>query len=386
MTSREEDSEMARGTPHFDYSIIDVDVHQRWRQSDEVLETLPEKWRSYAESRTGGRMTALVPAGLTYPFHRGVNKRLEALPEDGRGTSFALMKEQYLDKYPSVEAVNLTFDIGQEMAQRNPEFSAALATAMNDWVVRTWLTYDERMRTAIVVPPELPDRAVAEIERMAPHAQVTGVLIAWNPFGKPLGHPVYDPIWRAAEEAGLPIIIHGAAGETEGGLAHTAAGGIPGSRLEWHTLLQQPTLAHLASFVAQGTFEKFPNLKVLVVETGLAWIPNFFWRLDAVRTEMGAESDWVRRLPSEYLREHVKFSTQPFELTPRKEQLVELFEAFGGMEDLLCFSSDYPHWDADDPFYVSSRLPKEWLPKLFSENARSMLRLRPAAVRGSEVA
>ncbi|UUT34699.1 amidohydrolase family protein [Microbacterium elymi] len=228
---------MGRQPRTFEYAIIDVDVHQRWRRSTELLDRLPARWRDYAVSRTGGIATAFVPAGLTYPFQRGVNKRLEAVPEDGMGTSFELMKSQYLDQYPSVEAVNLTFDIGQEVAQRNPEYSAVLSTAMNDWVSDTWLNYDSRMRTAIVAPPELPDRAAAEIHRMAPNTKVTGVLIAWNPFGKPLGHPVYDPIYRAAEEHGLPIIIHGAAGETEGGLAHTSAGGLPGSRLEWHTLL-----------------------------------------------------------------------------------------------------------------------------------------------------
>jgi uncharacterized protein len=140
-------------------------------------------------------------------------------------------------------------------------------------------------------------------------------------------------------------------------------------------LLQLPTLTHLASIITQGSFEKFPRLRVLAVETGLAWIPNFFWRLDAHHEEMRAESAWIRRRPTEYLREHVKFSTQPFELTPRKHQLIELFEALGGMEDLLCFSSDYPHWDADDPFYVASRLPESWLPKVFYDNARSILRL-----------
>lgn len=368
---------MTDPTRVFEHSIIDVDVHQRWRRTDELLSRLPARWREYATGRTGGAATAFVPAGLSYPFHRGVNKRLEAVPEDGMGTSFELMKTQYLDAYPSVEAVNLTFDIGQEVAQRNPEYSAALSSAMNDWVVETWLPYDSRLRTVIAVPTELPERAAEEIHRMASQPKVTGVLFAWNAFGKPLGHPVYDPIFRAAHEEGLPLIIHGAAGETEGGLAHTAAGGIPGSRLEWHTLLQQPTLTHLASFVAHGTFEKFPGLKVMVVESGLAWIPNFLWRLDAFTTELRAESDWVRQRPSDYLRQHVKFSTQPFELTPRKEQLIELFEAVGGMEDLLCFSSDYPHWDADDPFYVASRLPKSWLPKVFSENAREMLRLLP---------
>jgi uncharacterized protein len=369
---------MERPLRGYDGPIIDVDVHQRWTSPAELLDRLPARWRDYALDRSGGARAAVLPAGLTYPFHRGVNKRLEALPEDGLETEFEVMRRQHLDVYP-IEVVNLTFNIGQEVAQRNPVFGAAIASAMNDWVTETWLPRDPRLRTTILVAAELPDDAAREIHRMAAHPGVTGVLFSWNAFGKPLGHPVYDPIYRAAEETGLPIIIHGAAGETEGGLAHTAAGGIPNSRLEWHTLLQQPSLTHFASFVTWGTFEKFPRLRVLMVETGLAWVPNFLWRLDAHYRELRAESAWVRRLPSAYFRDHVKLSTQPFELTPRKEQLIELFEAFGGMDELLCFSSDFPHWDADDPFYVARRLPPAWLPKVFHRNARSVLRLHPAA-------
>ena len=368
---------MTRAPRGFAGPIIDVDVHQRWRAPEEILDRLPARWRDYALARTGGAQAALFPAGLTYPFHRGVNKRLDAVP-DGTETEFELMRRQYLDAHP-IELVNLNFNIGQDVAQRNPEFGTAIARAMNDWVVQTWLPLDPRLRTTIVVAAELPEEAAAEIRRMAVHAGVTGVLFSWNAFGKPLGHPVYDPVYRAAEETGLPIVIHGAAGETEGGLAQTAAGGIPNSRLEWHTLLQQPSLTHFASFVTWGTFEKFPRLRVLLAETGLAWVPGFLWRLDAHYRELRAESAWVRRLPSAYFRDHVKLSTQPFELTPRKEQLIELFEAFGGMDDLLCFSSDFPHWDADDPFYVARRLPPEWLPKVFHRNAREILRL-PAAV------
>ncbi|MQA09566.1 MAG: amidohydrolase family protein [Pseudonocardiaceae bacterium] len=354
--------------------IIDIDVHQRWRTVDELIDRLPQRWRDYVLARGGGPRAALMPAGLSYPFQRGVNKRLEAVPEDGLGTDFELMRSQHLDAYP-IELVNLSFDIGHEVTQRNPVFSAAIARAMNDWVIETWLPRDTRIRTTIVVPSELPDEAAREIHRVGAHPGVTAVLFSWNAFGKPLGHPVYDPIYRAAEELALPIAIHGAAGETEGNMAHAVAGGIPNSRLEWHTLLQQPTLTHVASFVAHGTFEKFPRLKVLLLETGLAWVPNFLWRLDAHYRILRAESDWVRRLPSEYFRQHCKLSTQPFELTPRKSQLIELFEAFGGMDDLLCFSSDYPHWDADNPFFVANRLPRDWLPKVFRENARQMLRL-----------
>lgn len=369
----------------YDGRVIDVDVHERWKSASEILERLPARWRRYAEGLSDGTRTALMPAGVTYPFQRGVNKRLESLTPEGfrSGPDYELFRAQLLDPHP-IEYANLSYDIGQEVAQKNPYFASAIASAMNDWVIETWLPRDDRLCTVIVIPGELPEEAAREIHRRGADPGVTGVLFSWNGFGKPLGHPVYDPIYRAAEEMGLPIVIHGAAGETEGGAAHTAAGGLPNSRLEWHTLLQQPTLTHFASFVVHGTFEKFPSLNVLFTETGIAWVPGYLWSLDAHYDVLRAESTHVRELPSEYFRRHIKLSTQPFELTPRKEQLIELLEAFGGMEDLLCFSSDYPHWDADDPFAVASRIPRSWLPKVFHDNARSILRLppsRPAARR-----
>ena len=365
---------MTRLSRFYDGPIIDVDVHERWRSVTEIVDRLPRRWREHLHGLTGGPRAALMPAGVSYPFQRGVNKRLDALPPDGLGTDFELMRAQLLDRYP-IEVANLSFDIGQEVAQRDPDLGAALARAMNDWVLETWLPRDDRLRTAIVIATEIPEDGAREIHRVGDHPGVTEVLFSWNGLGKPLGHPIYDPIYRAAEELRLPIVLHGAAGEVEAGVAHTAAGGLPGSRLEWHTLLQQPSLTHVASFIVHGTFEKFPGMRLMLAETGIAWFPAFVWSLDAHYATLRAESDWVRRLPSEYIREHVRLSTQPFELTPRKEQMIELLEAFGGMDDMLCFSSDWPHWDADDPFYIAGRLPRSWLPKVFYANARSFLRL-----------
>jgi uncharacterized protein len=368
--------------PSYAGPVIDVDIHQRWRAPQEILERLPRRWREYVAASPTGARTALLPAGATYPFQRGVNKRLDALPEDGATiTDYSKLRSQLLDPY-NVEVANLTFDIGQEVCRNNPYLSGAIARAMNDWVLETWVPRDARLRTAIVVPTAFPEEGAEEIHRLGDHPGVSEVLFSWNGLGKPLGFPAYDPIYRAAEEHGLPIAIHGAAGEVEGGAAQTAGGGLPNSRLEWHTLLQQPTLTHFASFVAHGTFEKFPNLRVLLVETGVAWVPGYLWSLDTHYPALRAESDWVRRLPSEYFRDHVKMSTQPLELTPRREQLIEVLEAFGGMEDLLCFASDYPHWDADDPFYITTRLPRRWLPKVFHDNARSFLRLKETPVAG----
>jgi predicted TIM-barrel fold metal-dependent hydrolase len=61
-------------------------------------------------------------------------------------------------------------------------------------------------------------------------------------------------------------------------------------------------------------------------------------------------------------------TTQPLELSPRREQVIELLSSIGA-EDKLVYSSDYPHWDADDLDYLRARLPREWHTKVLRENA-----------------
>ncbi|HUX87079.1 MAG TPA: hypothetical protein VMW65_08760, partial [Chloroflexota bacterium] len=89
---------------------------------------------------------------------------------------------------------------------------------------------------------------------------------------------------------------------------------------------------------------------------------------------MRHESTWLKRRPSEYLPDHVRFTTQPLEESPQRQQLVEALEACEGLQDILCFSSDYPHWDADSPHYIAGRLPRSWHPKVFYENVRQFFR------------
>jgi hypothetical protein len=82
----------------------------------------------------------------------------------------------------------------------------------------------------------------------------------------------------------------------------------------------------------------------------------------------------VRKRPSEYLREHVSVTTQPLEMSPKPEQLWQLYEAYGGMENQLCFATDYPHWDADSPAYVGRRIPEAWHTRVFHGNALGIYR------------
>jgi predicted TIM-barrel fold metal-dependent hydrolase len=179
---------------------------------------------------------------------------------------------------------------------------------------------------------------------------------------------VYDPIHAAAAEMGLHIALH-YGNLDRPTIATTVAGGPPASGIARHSQFSQQAMHYISSYIVHGTFEKFPGLKVLVKEYGVGWLPYLMLRLDAAAPLLRRESEWVKRLPSEYIRDHVKLSTQPLEDSPDPRGLAGLLESVDRIEDLLCFSSDWPHWTADDADYVARRLPQAWHRKIFCTNA-----------------
>jgi predicted TIM-barrel fold metal-dependent hydrolase len=284
-----------------------------------------------------------------------------------------MLRSQLLDPY-DVDAVILSYDIGTQPAITSTYLATAVVQAANDWSIDRWLNRgDHRVYGAILVPTQDPVAAAAEVRRVGSHERMVEVLLVVNGMGKPFGDAVYHPIYEAAAELDLPIALH-IGGEQLVGLPQANAGGILATRFENHSANMQPMQHHLTSFITNGVFEKYPGLKVIVVESGVAWVPWLMWELDAQYQNLRHESPWVKRLPSEYFREHVRISTQPLELSPERSQMIELFEAFGGMEDILCFATDYPHWDFDNPTYIATRFPDSWRSKVLFENAANFYR------------
>jgi len=155
--------------------------------------------------------------------------------------------------------------------------------------------------------------------------------------------------------------------------------GYPSYYLEWHTLLPTTAMSHLVSLVVNGVFERLPELQVVMIEAGAAWLPPLLWRLDANWKALRSETPWVKRLPSETVSEHLRFTTQPLEQPASGRHLVETLRHVDGMDRMLMFATDYPHWDFDTPRLVERRLPAEWRESVMSENARALYRL-PARV------
>lgn len=351
--------------------IVDPDVHHQWKSQRELLPYLPKDLHA-AVVRPDGGLVTLGPASRTNPNAYGGNERLDAIPDGApAGSDFGLLKEQLLERAGVTHAV-LSFGVGSNPGHPNPDLATELARAINDWNLDAWLCgRDERLYSGILVPTQDPVAAAAEVRRLAGHPKLIEVLLVANGLGRPFGHVAYHPIYEAAAECKLPVAIH-VGGEHIYGSVRQHAGGNTASRLEWYTLAGHPAQHHVTSFITNGVFEKFPTLRLLIIESGFTWVPWVVWSLDRSYADLRRESRWVKRLPSEYFHEHVRFTTQPSESTPPAKQMIQVLEACPILEDMLCFATDYPHWDNDDPLYVARRTPEAWHEKLFYGNAAAL--------------
>ncbi len=121
-------------------------------------------------------------------------------------------------------------------------------------------------------------------------------------------------------------------------------------------------------------FERFPGLKVILIEGGFAWAPSLAWRLDAQFAKMRSEVPHLKMKPSEYMKRNLWFSTQPMEEPENPEDLRRILDWIG--LDRIVFATDYPHWDFDDPETAfPCKLSAGERRMIFRENALGIYRL-----------
>jgi predicted TIM-barrel fold metal-dependent hydrolase len=221
----------------------------------------------------------------------------------------------------------------------------------------------------------MPDEAAKEIRRVGRHQRVVAVAMGTNGLGKNFGNPIYNPIFQAAEELRLPIIIHCGTEQSPGTLTHATAGGIPASYVERYILRAQSVQVHLTSLICQGVFDRFPNLRVLVVGAGANWLPSWIWRLDEDYKALGfRDVPVIRRLPSDYVRENVRITTYSLARSAFTPPMVRALNTEPWIADVLCFASGYPSWDSNDPTRVGASLPIEWRERVMFKNALEFFR------------
>ena len=337
---------------------IDCDAHNL-PMLDDMTPHMSERWRRYLE--TFGVRTP-TEMGIVRP--RWMGARSDSWSPDGRapGNDPEFMLHQLVDRY-DLDCVILNNVVMQVQAYNGgnqpQELTNAIMHAANAWTAESWLALDDRYYASICVPCEDAASALAELERWVDNDRFVQVLLPFR-MARPLGHRKYRPLLRALAELGMPLAMHPG---NAGNLLLSGAGW-PSYYYEDHNNLPQALPTHMASLVCEGVFEELPELKVVALETGWSWVSPFLWRLDRTWRQLEDEVPEVRRPPSESIREHFWFATQPMEEPFRREQFAEIIEVFG-QPDRLMFSSDYPHWDFD--------APDEALPATVDDELRSAI-------------
>jgi uncharacterized protein len=359
-----------------EYSLIDCDVHPLMKQgmselapylssADKHRLGIGDHWELSARNR---REPVSIPRNMLYVNPAGVLRR-DAYSPDGAppGADSGHVASQLLDAHGISRAILLGGEVLGLGAMPDPDLAAVIASAYNSWLAEAWLGADDRYRAALVVAPQDPLLAAREIRRAA--VQHRGFVTVLLPLTNILmGQRHYYPIYEAAAELGLPITIHPNSGDGIFRTAPSLAGAAPTYYVEWHTGLSQVFQANVISLLCQGVFERFPNLRVVITEGGFAWLPDVMWRLDKNVKALRDEVPWIKRLPSEYVVEHLRFTTQPLPEPKRRRHLHTICEIVHADETLM-FSTDYPHWDFDDPVSALKALPSNIVSRVKVANA-----------------
>ena len=332
---------------------IDCDVHCAPASFDELFPYLSDYWRQYI-SEAGVRLN-----GLSYAYPPGV---VEPAP-----SNYSSLSEWVLSE-PEPRFVVLNCLTGFE-THRNPYFSAAVASAINDWVREEFLERDARLRASVVVSSVSPDDAVSEIKRVGEDPRFVQVLLPVR-SDLPWGHKNNHPIFEAARSAGLQVGLHawGRAGKAP------TPSGFTTTYLEDYFGNQPIAQAQVLSFVSEGVFERFDDLRVVVTECGFAWLAPLLWRFDKDWKGVWREVPWVKRRPSEYVVEHFRFTTAPAHLPDHPVALGQLLEMMD-VPGILTYASDYPHDHGNGLSLLLDQLSEEERRRVMWGNAAAVFGL-----------
>ncbi len=353
--------------------IIDADFHPMPVPSDpQIAEHMSERWRSYVARYGIGHNYS----GLYAPSQREFTHRLDALKNNRVGIDPAWAREQVLDAFDMSAAVltcpqSYILNSGVNMPE---DLSRELAFAFNNALAYTWMAADPRYHAAIVVPRDMP-KVVDEIRRCKEGefgARFVSVLM--SPAGQePPGRQRYWDIFEACTHYDIPVTFHvPGMGRQITGAGNTNFYG------EMHMNFASLPMTLLPSLIFEGAFDRFPTLKVALIELGWSWAVPYSWRLDSSWVKLRDEVPHLQRKPSEYLRDHVWFTTQPIEEPERAKDTESVYQMFeeAGFGEHLMYSSDYPHWDFDSPYRsVPVTFPIERRRRMLGQNASKLFKI-----------
>jgi predicted TIM-barrel fold metal-dependent hydrolase len=318
-----------------------------------------------------GLMNGMGSAGREYvpgKIHRSDRMAATGLYEDGKQGIRRLtdpelrLKDQERD---GVEAEVLYGILGATRRLNDAEAAVELVRIYNEWLADFCDTHPERYAGLACIPNFPVEAAVKEMRRVIKRGAVRGVEIATSHNILPLWDPQWSPVWEVANEAALPVHFH-TIGEPRPDLEK-----LPPelARVE-HAVhisgFQIYIATTLMSVIFAGVLERYRNLKIVIGESGIGWIPYVLERMDAEWEDQFKELSLTMR-PSDYWRRQCRATFQSDRIG------IKLLDDLG--HDTIMWGSDFPHPDGvwpDSSEFIErelGHLPAEVRYKIVCENA-----------------
>ena len=309
---------------------IDADGH--------ILER-PNEITPYLEAKWHGRVTDLWPG--CQPWDTNLKETL--------GNSYEYQKDlsargqvktwhRVLDENEIETAILFPTGSGNVSKLQEPEFAVAVTRACNDHFAADYA--DARLKPVGVLPMRDAQAAAEELRRAVTKHGLVGfeILTTGLPFA--LGDPYYDPVFKAAEELGVTLCVHGTRH-----WAHEVGSSILRTFAEVHAYaFPAGIMLQFTSVMGQGVPVRFPRLRMAFLEVGATWLPYYLDRLDEHWEKRGSvDMPLLREKPSQiFKKSNIKISIEA------DESLLQQTFDYAGIEHFV-FATDVPHWDCEFP-------------------------------------
>jgi len=248
-------------------------------------------------------------------------------------------------------------DVGLELA---------MYRAYHRWMNDYCGAFPDRLGGVILACSRAVEASVQEMRRWGTSRWPWAVML-YAPYGVPLDHPDFEPIWAEAAALDLAVVLH-----TFTVMPPYA----PGGQDTWDNLWLQRSAAHpwcgmrnMAALIGSGVMDRHRDLRIGTLEAGHGWLPFWTARIDEHAETIAAALPKLERKPSEYVTGGRYF--QSIEI-PEGAPLTNAVADLVG-DGLLMYASDYPHGESHFPKSVDMVLGWEMAParkrKLFWDNA-----------------
>ncbi len=330
------------------FPIVDVDSHHYELESfDQILEYMDDPvLKQLAQMANSGNSkgVGVMPGGVGYQDMGGrvtryPLRRIEKT-EPGVHRDVSLTR-RWMDAMGIDIAVLFPSPMLQLGLHPQVEVEVALSRAYNKWLCERVLEEESRIRSMIYLPFNDPDASYRMVKEFAGKKGVCGFMVTSARF-KPVHDNAYMKIYALLEEMNLPLAFHAGYNWNEQSMTQM------NKFISVHAIgFVFYNMIHMTNWVINGMGERFPKLKVLWIESGLAWLPFMIQRLDNEYLMRSSECPQLKKLPGEYITD-MYYTSQPMEI-PRDMSLLEATFKCIKAESQLLYSSDYPHWDFDLP-------------------------------------